>query len=118
VPVSRAYAYHYVYPADLKATIRLANQLNAPTEGDEAMKNTLEDLRNHLFVAIEALQDPDKPMELERAKAINQTAQTSLTRRRSKWHIGSDGPRRCRQFFWKLTLEEGRVAKPRLRQPC
>jgi len=26
-PVSRAYAYHYVYPADLKATIRLANQL-------------------------------------------------------------------------------------------
>lgn len=34
------------------------------------MKNKIEDLRNHLFATIEALRDEDKPMEIERAKAI------------------------------------------------
>jgi hypothetical protein len=34
------------------------------------MKNKIEDLRNHLFETLEALKDPDKPMELDRAKAI------------------------------------------------
>lgn len=34
------------------------------------MKNKIEDLRNHLFETLEALKDPDKPMELDRAQAI------------------------------------------------
>lgn len=34
------------------------------------MNNKMTDLRNHLFAALEALQDQDKPMEIERAKAI------------------------------------------------
>ncbi|WP_437880872.1 hypothetical protein [Pseudomonas sp. LRF_L74] len=34
------------------------------------MKNQMVDLRNHLFAALEALHDQDKPMEIERAKAI------------------------------------------------
>lgn len=34
------------------------------------MKNKIEDLRNHLFAALEGLADPDKPMELDRARAI------------------------------------------------
>ena len=34
------------------------------------MKNKIDDLRNHLFAALEALSDPDKPMEIDRAKAI------------------------------------------------
>lgn len=34
------------------------------------MKNKIEDLRNHLFAALEGLADPEKPMEIERAKAI------------------------------------------------
>jgi len=34
------------------------------------MKNKIEDLRNHLFATIEALSDNDKPMEIDRAKAI------------------------------------------------
>ncbi len=42
------------------------------------MKNTLDDLRNHLFATLEALQDPDKPMEVERAKAISHTGQTII----------------------------------------
>ena len=38
------------------------------------MKNKIEDLRNHLFATLEALQDPDQPMEINRAKAIAQVA--------------------------------------------
>lgn len=34
------------------------------------MKNKIVDLRNHLFATLEALQDKDNPMEIERAKAI------------------------------------------------
>lgn len=37
-------------------------------------KNTMDDLRNHLFATIEALQDDDKPMPIERAKAICEVA--------------------------------------------
>lgn len=39
------------------------------------MKNKIEDLRNHLFATLEALQDEDKPMEMERAKTIADVAQ-------------------------------------------
>lgn len=38
------------------------------------MKNKMTDLRNHLFATLEALQDPDKPMEIDRAKAIADVA--------------------------------------------
>ena len=39
------------------------------------MKNKIEDLRNQLFATIEALNDPEKPMDIERAKAIADVAQ-------------------------------------------
>jgi hypothetical protein len=42
------------------------------------MKNKIEDLRNHLFVAIESLLDPEKPMEIERAKAVAEVAQVMI----------------------------------------
>lgn len=38
------------------------------------MKNKIEDLRNHLFAALEGLADPEKPMEIERARAIADVA--------------------------------------------
>jgi len=38
------------------------------------MKNKIEDLRNHLFETLEALKDEDKPMELDRARAIADVA--------------------------------------------
>ena len=41
-------------------------------------KNKIGDLRNHLFETIEALKDPDRPMEIERAKAISDVAQTII----------------------------------------
>lgn len=37
-------------------------------------KNKLSDLRDHLFETIEALKDSDKPMEIDRAKAVCQVA--------------------------------------------
>lgn len=42
------------------------------------MKNKIEDLRNHLFATIEALSDEEKPMDIERAKAISDVAQTII----------------------------------------
>lgn len=42
------------------------------------MKNKIEDLRDHLFATLEDLRDPDKPMELERAKTISAVAQTII----------------------------------------
>jgi hypothetical protein len=41
-------------------------------------KNTMDDLRDHLFATLEALRDDENPMEPARAKAINQTAQTLI----------------------------------------
>ena len=38
------------------------------------MKNKIEDLRNHLFSTLEALQDDESPMDIGRAKAIAQVA--------------------------------------------
>lgn len=42
------------------------------------MKNKIEDLRNHLFATLEALQDSDKPMELDRAKMVADVAQVLI----------------------------------------
>lgn len=38
------------------------------------MHNKIDDLRNHLFATLEALQDPDKPMDLDRARAVADVA--------------------------------------------
>ena len=42
------------------------------------MKNKHQDLNNHLFAALEALHDLDKPMEVERAKAIAMVGNTLI----------------------------------------
>lgn len=42
------------------------------------MKNNIDDLRNHLFATLEALGDKDEPMEIDRAKAISDVAQTII----------------------------------------
>jgi hypothetical protein len=39
-------------------------------------KNTMTDLRNHLFEVMEALKDEEKPMDIARAKAVVDVAQT------------------------------------------
>ena len=42
------------------------------------MKNKIEDLRNHLFAALEGLADTEKPMEIERARAIAEVARVVI----------------------------------------
>lgn len=42
------------------------------------MKNKIEDLRNHLFVTIEALLDEDNPMDVNRARAVKDVAQAVI----------------------------------------
>lgn len=37
-------------------------------------KNKIDDLRNHLFATLEALRDDEKPMELDRARAVADVA--------------------------------------------
>jgi hypothetical protein len=37
-------------------------------------KNTLQDLRDHPFAQLEALNDKENPLDLDRAKAVCQTA--------------------------------------------
>ena len=41
-------------------------------------KNKLRDLRDHLFETIECLKDEEKPMDIERAEAISEVAQTII----------------------------------------
>jgi hypothetical protein len=38
------------------------------------MKNKIDDLRNHLFETLEALKDEEKPMDLDRARAVAEVA--------------------------------------------
>ena len=38
-------------------------------------KNTMTDLRNHLFEVMEALKDEERPMDIGRAKAVCEAAQ-------------------------------------------
>lgn len=41
-------------------------------------KNHISDVRAALFKVLDGLADPDKPMDIERARAINETAQTII----------------------------------------
>ena len=41
-------------------------------------RNKLPDLRDHLFETLEALKDPDKPMDVARAQAICKVAGTII----------------------------------------
>lgn len=42
------------------------------------MSNKMSDLRDHLFETLQALKDKDKPMDLERAKAVAEIGQTII----------------------------------------
>ena len=42
------------------------------------MKNSIDDLRDHLFETLEALKDPDNPMDIKRAKTVSEVAQTVI----------------------------------------
>lgn len=41
-------------------------------------KNKITDLRDHLFATLEALRDDDKPMDLDRARAVADVARVVI----------------------------------------
>lgn len=41
-------------------------------------KNKLSDLRNHLFETLERLKDEEKPMDVDRARAVSEVAHTII----------------------------------------
>lgn len=42
------------------------------------MSHTISDLRDHLFATLQDLRDKDKPLDIERAKAVAEVAQTII----------------------------------------
>lgn len=75
-------------------------------------KNKITDLRDHLFEALEALKDPDKPMDPERARAISAVAQTIINSAKVEVDlikaVGGSGP--GNGFF---LIEEGSRELPK-----
>ena len=60
------------------------------------MSNTIADLRNHLFATLDALRDKENPMEIERAKAISDVAQTIInTAKVEVDHMRATGSNGC-----------------------
>ena len=81
------------------------------------MKNKIEDLRNHLFATLEALQDPDKPMPIERAKAIADVAQVVInTAKVEVDFITATGARTGSGFMPQLESDAKNKALPPVRQ--
>jgi hypothetical protein len=65
-------------------------------------KNTLKDLRDHLFETLEALSDREKPMEIDRAKAICHAAQTIINSARVEvqyMQVTNQGEKNAEKFF-------------------
>lgn len=72
------------------------------------MKNKISDLRNHLFETLEALKDDEKPMELARAKAISEVAQTIINSAKVEIEFMEvTGEAEQTEFFDSLRLIEG-----------
>lgn len=77
------------------------------------MKNRIDDLRNHLFETIEGLKDEDKPMDLDRARAIADVARVIVDSAKVEVQfLGVTGAARSTGF---LPVEgEDEHPKPRL----
>ena len=78
-------------------------------------KNKISDLRDHLFATLEGLRDTENPMELERARAISEVAQTIINSAKVEVDLAKavDGISRAGKFF--DIPEESRELRPLLR---
>lgn len=81
------------------------------------MKNKLEDLRNHLFAALEGLSDVEKPLEIERARAISDVAQTIINSAKLELEVirTCDGRVQASGFFPVAQEEVSGPQRPALR---
>lgn len=78
------------------------------------MKNKISDLRNHLFETLEALKDEEKPMDIARAKAVSDVAQTIINTAKVEIEFfEATGAIESTEFFDALRLEDRGAARPR-----
>ena len=76
------------------------------------MKNRISDLRNHLFETLEMLKDPDNPMDIARAKAVSEVAQTIINSAKVEIEfLEATGEVEATEFFDALRIED-RARKP------
>lgn len=79
------------------------------------MQNKIEDLRNHLFETLEALKDKDAPMDIARAKAIADVAQTIVNSAKVEVEmVKAIGAKGGSKFFEAPQLPAPNLGAPRL----
>ena len=78
------------------------------------MKNKIEDLRNHLFAALEGLADRDQPMDLDRARAIADVARVIVDSAKAEVQFLQATGKRSGTGFIPLPEEDVISARPRL----
>lgn len=73
-------------------------------------KNRMSDLRDHLFETLEQLKDPEAPMDLARAKAISEVAQTIIDSAKVEVQFMKviDGSTSGSEFFGAKVVEPSR----------
>jgi hypothetical protein len=75
----------------------------------------MDDLRDHLFATIEALQDDEKPMPIDRAKAICEVADRLIDSAKvevSLYDLVGDRP--ASKFLTLPDVESGKAKQPAL----
>jgi len=86
-------------------------------------KNTMTDLRNHLFEVMERLKDDENPMDIARAKAVVEAAQTLINSAKVEVEfLNAIDSSEATGFFDTQRIEERRslapaaLPEPRLRR--
>lgn len=73
------------------------------------MTHNIEDLRNHLFAALDGLADPKQPMEVERARAIADVARVIVDSAKAEIQLlHATGARRAGTEFMPIPVSEQR----------
>lgn len=69
------------------------------------MSHNIDDLRNHLFAALDGLADPKKPLEIERARAIADVARVIVDSAKAEIQLlNATGARQTATAFIPLAL--------------
>jgi hypothetical protein len=77
------------------------------------MSHTIDELRDHLFATIQGLRDPDKPLDIERAKAVAEVAQTIINSAKVEVdHMRVSGRSESTGFIAPPALADSGPAKP------
>jgi len=80
------------------------------------MSNDIQALRSHLFNTLQALQDKDNPMDIERAKAVCQVSDTIISSAKAEIDFARVNGSVDTQFFHKplAELPQQTQSQPRL----